>query len=126
MGWSSWNAFGTDIDEDEILDPLERWSTFIVYGDGKVLATSRPLKWGESGQRISVDVSGVKIIELVARAATNDPATLPVTWAEAALLVGSKDHAFASSQANDDTLAGISHLFGGARELESAGTSRSH
>jgi hypothetical protein len=54
-----------------------------------VLATSRPLKWGESGQGISVDVSGVKIIELVARAATNDPATLPVTWAEAALVVGS-------------------------------------
>lgn len=63
--------------------------TFTVYGDGKELATSRPLKWGEAGQRISVDVSGVKIIELVARAAVEDPATLPVTWAEAALLFGS-------------------------------------
>ncbi len=60
--------------------------TFTVYGDGKVLATSRPLKWGQEGQRISVDVSRVKIIELVARAAIDDPASLPVTWAEAALL----------------------------------------
>lgn len=64
-------------------------ATFTVYGDGKVLATSRPLKWGEEGQRISVDVSGVNIIELVARAAIDDSVTLPVTWAEAALLSGS-------------------------------------
>lgn len=63
--------------------------TFTIYGDGKVLATSRPLKWGNEGQRISVDVSSVKLIELVARAAIDDPATLPVTWAEAALLLGS-------------------------------------
>jgi alpha-galactosidase len=60
--------------------------TFTVYGDGKALATSRPLKWGNDGQQIAVDVAGVKIIELVARAATDDSATLPVTWAEAALL----------------------------------------
>jgi hypothetical protein len=63
--------------------------TFTVYGDGKALATSRALKWGEEGQQISVDVSGVKIIELVARAAVDDAATLPVTWAEAALLSAS-------------------------------------
>jgi hypothetical protein len=60
--------------------------TFTVYGDGKALATSRPLKWGSEGQPITADVSGVKIVELVARAATDDPATLPVTWGEAALL----------------------------------------
>lgn len=60
-------------------------ATFTVYGDGKVLVVSRPLKWGAAGQQIVVDVSGVKIIELVARAPTDDPATLPVTWGEAAL-----------------------------------------
>lgn len=63
-------------------------ATFTVYGDGKVLATSRALKFGDEGQRINIDVSGVKIIELVARAPVDDPATLPVTWAEAALLSG--------------------------------------
>lgn len=61
-------------------------AVFTVYGDGKELATSGPLKWGEAGQQLSVDVSGVKIIELVARAEIEDPADLPVTWAEAALL----------------------------------------
>ena len=61
--------------------------TFMIYGDGRVLATSQPLKWGNDAQPLAVDVSGVKIIELVARAASEDAATLPVTWGEAALLL---------------------------------------
>jgi len=61
-------------------------ATFTVYGDGKALLTSRPLKWGTDGQQLSVDVSNVKIIELVVRAATDDHSALPVTWGEAALL----------------------------------------
>ena len=61
-------------------------ATFTAYGDGKVLATNQPIKWGHDGQQLSVDVSPVKIIELVARATTDDSTTLPVTWAEAALL----------------------------------------
>jgi len=61
-------------------------ATFIVYGDGKSLVTSRPMKWGADGQQLSVDVSNVKIIELVVRAATDDHSALPVTWGEAALL----------------------------------------
>ncbi|MDF0489572.1 NPCBM/NEW2 domain-containing protein [Sphingomonas sp. H39-1-10] len=60
--------------------------TFTVYGDGKPLATSKPLAWGDAGQQLTADVSGVKIVELVARSAVADPATLPVTWGEAALL----------------------------------------
>lgn len=61
-------------------------ATFTVYGDGKALATSRPLKWGEDGQPLTVDIASVKLIELVVRTAADDPTTLPVTWAEAALL----------------------------------------
>lgn len=61
-------------------------ATFAVYGDGKLLATSRPLKWGDSGEPLSADVAGVKLIELVVRASTPDAAALPVTWADAALL----------------------------------------
>lgn len=63
-----------------------RAATFTVYGDGKPLATSRALKWGQAGQQITADVTGVKIIELVTRAATGDAASLPTTWADAALL----------------------------------------
>jgi hypothetical protein len=61
-------------------------ATFAVYGDGKLLATSRGLKWGDAGQRLSVDVTGVKIIELITRATGSGSAPLPTTWAEAALL----------------------------------------
>ncbi|MDY6948379.1 MAG: NPCBM/NEW2 domain-containing protein, partial [Pseudomonadota bacterium] len=59
MGWSSWNAFATDIDEDRIVgsaQALVASVTFRVYGDGKALATSRALQWGSAGQQLSVDV----------------------------------------------------------------------
>jgi alpha-galactosidase len=58
--------------------------TFIVYGDGKRLAETRPLKWGMIAEPIEVDVSGVKLVELVARSATTENEALPVTWGEAA------------------------------------------
>jgi alpha-galactosidase len=58
---------------------------FTVYGDGKRLAESRPMKWGTTAEQIDVDVSGVKLIELVARSASSDNEALSVTWGEAAL-----------------------------------------
>ncbi len=60
--------------------------TFFIYGDGKLLATSKPAKWGAAAQSISVPVAGVKLIELVARSPRGDNQRLPVTWGEAALL----------------------------------------
>jgi len=59
--------------------------TFAVYGDGKLLATSRPLAWGMAAEPISASVAGVKLIELVARGPGGDSQRLPVTWGEAAL-----------------------------------------
>ncbi|WCM29762.1 NPCBM/NEW2 domain-containing protein [Sphingomonas sp. QA11] len=60
--------------------------TFLVYGDGKLLATSSPLKWGTPAQRLSASVTGTKVIELVVRGASADNQQMPVTWGEAALL----------------------------------------
>jgi len=59
--------------------------TFIVYGDGKRLTESKPLKWGMPAEPIDVDVSGVKLVELVARSAAAENEALSVTWGEAAL-----------------------------------------
>jgi len=59
--------------------------TFTVYGDGKRLAESRPLKWGMPADPIEADVAGIKVIELVARSAANENEALSVTWGEAAL-----------------------------------------
>jgi alpha-galactosidase len=61
--------------------------TFSVYGDGKLLATSRPARFGEPVQPLQADIAGVKIVELVARgtAGKNKVPTV-VTWGNAALL----------------------------------------
>ena len=62
--------------------------TFMVYGDGKLLAKSKPLRRGQRAQALNADVAGVKMIELVARSAAKDNEQLPVSWGDAALLSG--------------------------------------
>jgi alpha-galactosidase len=59
--------------------------TFTVYGDGKRLADSHPLKWGMPAEPIEVDVSGVKVVELVARSTAPSNEALSVTWGESRL-----------------------------------------
>lgn len=61
---------------------------FEVYGDGRLLTRSGPLRFGQAAQPIQADVRGVKLIELVARSMPTIGATLPVVWAEAALTGG--------------------------------------
>ena len=63
--------------------------TFMIYGDGKLLAKSTSLRWGQPAQALSADVAGVKVVELVARStagAVVNNEWLPVTWGGAALL----------------------------------------
>ena len=60
--------------------------TFMIYGDGRLLATSKALRWGQPAQALSADVGGVRIVELVARSAAKDNEKLPVSWGEAALI----------------------------------------
>jgi hypothetical protein len=60
--------------------------TFMIYGDGKLLATSKPSRWGQPAQALGADVAGVKVIELVARSAGGANEQLPVSWGDAALL----------------------------------------
>jgi hypothetical protein len=62
--------------------------TFMVYGDGRLLAQSRPLRWGAKAEPLTANVAGVKIVELVARSAGAENEILPVTWGNAALLKG--------------------------------------
>lgn len=59
---------------------------FEIYGDGRLLARSKALKFRDAPQQLAVDTAGVKVLELVARplSRTSD---LPVLlgWADAAL-----------------------------------------
>ncbi|MDO7836400.1 NPCBM/NEW2 domain-containing protein [Sphingobium sp. HBC34] len=58
---------------------------FFLYGDGKPLAGTTPLRRGDAPQSLAADVSGVAIIELVARADSVQGNAVPVTWGDAAL-----------------------------------------
>jgi hypothetical protein len=60
--------------------------TFMIYADGKLLAKSKPLRWGQPAQALSADVGGAKIVELVAKSTGGVNEQLPVTWGGAALL----------------------------------------
>lgn len=59
---------------------------FRVYGDGRLLAQSGPLAFGEAAQPLTADIRGSKLIEIVV-AREGKASDLPVvaTWADAAL-----------------------------------------
>lgn len=59
---------------------------FLVYGDGRLLAQSAPMAFGEAAWPLSADIRGKKVIEIVVRREGRGNA-LPVvaTWADAAL-----------------------------------------
>ncbi|WP_343525997.1 NPCBM/NEW2 domain-containing protein [Sphingomonas sp.] len=60
--------------------------SFEVYGDGTLLARSRPMALNEVPATLEADVRGRKLIELVARSDRPSTAPLAVTWGEARLL----------------------------------------
>jgi hypothetical protein len=81
-----YRRFSALVGVDDSASDRKHGVTFLVYGDGKLLAKSKALKLGQPAQALNADVSGVKVIELVARSAGGSNEQLPVSWAEAALL----------------------------------------
>ncbi len=79
-------TFTTEVGIDDSSPDKTHPVSFAVYGDGKLLAQSKPTRFREKAETLAVNVKGVKIIELVAR---NDatPIMQPtvVTWGNAAL-----------------------------------------
>jgi len=71
---------------DDSAQDRTRGVTFMIYGDGKLLAKSKPLHWGQPAQALNADVAGVKLIELVARSTAGENEHLPVSRGDAALL----------------------------------------
>jgi hypothetical protein len=58
---------------------------FEVYGDGRLLARSRALRWGDPAQVLRAPLAGAKVVELIARRQDQGRERLVVTWGEAAL-----------------------------------------
>lgn len=77
--------FTADVGVDDTVRDRGQPVTFAVYGDGKLLATSRPMRFGERAAPISANVQGVKIIELVARTPRQVRFPDAVVWGDAAL-----------------------------------------
>jgi hypothetical protein len=58
---------------------------FLVYGDGKLLQGSTAATFGDAAAALSVDISGIGIVELVAKAADDTSDPVAVAWADAAV-----------------------------------------
>lgn len=71
--------------DDSALTP-DQPVRFFLYGDGKPLASTPPMRRGDPARPLAADVKGVKLIELVARADGVKANAVPVTWGDAALL----------------------------------------
>jgi alpha-galactosidase len=60
--------------------------TFSVYGDGKLLAETKPMVYGAKAETLAANVSGVKVVELITKkASTKSDLAVVTTWAKAAL-----------------------------------------
>ncbi len=81
----NFRRLATQVGVDDSATDKTHAVTFTIYGDGRRLAQSHALEWGMPAERLDVDVSGVKLVELVARSAAPANEALPVTWGEAAL-----------------------------------------
>ncbi|HJV40394.1 NPCBM/NEW2 domain-containing protein [Caulobacter sp.] len=77
--------FSADVGVDDSGEDADQVVTFLVYGDGKLLARSRPMKRGQPTQALAADIAGVGLVELVASTARGQRHPVPVTWGEAAL-----------------------------------------
>jgi alpha-galactosidase len=76
-------SVGVDDSSDDLRQPVR----FFVYGDGKLLAESPPLAFGTKAHRLTANVKGSRVIELVVRAAApTGAAPVVATWGEARLV----------------------------------------
>ncbi|ESQ82535.1 hypothetical protein AEAC466_16855 [Asticcacaulis sp. AC466] len=72
--------------DDSTLNPSQP-VTFYIYGDGKLLKTSKPMRFGQTPEHLAADIQGIKILELVARGGGADTVQpTAVTWGDAALI----------------------------------------
>ena len=71
--------------DDEVREQFKGPAECRVYGDGKLLWSSGPLKSDQAPVKLDVDLHGVKILELVVHAFGNEIAQTHVDWLNAML-----------------------------------------
>ncbi|MFZ2995819.1 NPCBM/NEW2 domain-containing protein [Sphingobium sp.] len=70
--------------DDSALDGAQS-VRFFLYGNGKLLASTPPMRRGDAPRSLAADVKGIDLIELVTRAEGAKGNAVPVTWGDAAL-----------------------------------------
>jgi alpha-galactosidase len=81
-----YRRFTAKVGVDDSAGDRDRAVTFLVYADRKLIGTSPALRYGQATHRMDLNVSGAKIVELVARTDGGNTAALPVAWGDAALM----------------------------------------
>jgi hypothetical protein len=76
--------FSAVVGVDDSAHGKSRPVTFLVYGDGKLIAQSKPMRFGQAPVALDASVTGVKLIELVARTGVRGGPAVPVAWGDAA------------------------------------------
>lgn len=72
---------------DDSTPNMHRPVQFEVYGDGKRLANSAPVRFGDEPITLTADIKALHVIELIARSTTGkDEIPIVVTWGDARLM----------------------------------------
>ena len=79
-------TFSAFVGVDDSTGNRRRSARFLVYGDGRLLAATPAMKYGQPARRLVADISQVSVIELVVRSG-HAPDEMPVvaSWAGASL-----------------------------------------
>ena len=82
---AGYRRFRTQVGIDDSSPDAKRTTRFLVYGDGRLLARSPAMRVGDGPQTLAADVTGVRIVELVALSPGAGGSTLSVDWGTASL-----------------------------------------
>jgi hypothetical protein len=82
-----WRSFAALVGLDDNSRNAGAKVRFYVYGDGKLLAKTSAIAFGQPAVRVNADIANVRLVELVAKPERNEPlAPASAAWGDAALL----------------------------------------
>lgn len=81
-----YSRFIAQVGIDDSTTIQDKSVTFFVFGDGRLLARSQPHSFATKPEEFVADISGVSIVEMVARTDGDPGGQLPVVWGDAAML----------------------------------------
>ncbi|MDB5438142.1 MAG: alpha-galactosidase [Caulobacteraceae bacterium] len=80
------SQFTTEVGvDDNTLNPSAS-VVFEAYGDGKLLARSKPMKAGDAAVALKANIKGVAVVELVVRQAAQTASPVATVWGGAAVM----------------------------------------